>query len=134
MIIDDDHDVVRGVSLRLRAAGYETLAAYDGEEGVAAAKESWPDAIVLDVRMPRLDGLAALDQLRKCQDTQEIPVIMVSASLVDQHAAIDSGARFFVSKPYQPKTLLAAIDAAMGTSYPRNPSSRNRSQGCRPAW
>ncbi|MEX0977262.1 MAG: response regulator, partial [Pirellulales bacterium] len=116
LLVDDDHDVVRGVSLRLRAAGYETLAAYDGEQGVAAAKEARPDAIVLDVRMPGLDGLAALGQLRNCRDTQQIPVVMVSASLVDQHAALDSGARFFLSKPYQPKTLLAAIEAAMSTA------------------
>ena len=116
LVIDDDRDVVRGVSLRLRAAGYETLAAYDGQQGVAVASESRPNAIVLDVRMPRLDGLATLRQLRNCKDTREIPVVMVSASLVDQHAALDSGARFFLSKPYQPKTLLAAIEAAMSTA------------------
>ena len=94
LIIDDDHDVVRGTSLRLRSAGYEIAAAYDGEEGVAAAKELTPDAIVLDVRMPRLDGLGALDRLRRCDDTKHIPVVMVSASLVDRHAALDSGALF----------------------------------------
>ena len=116
LIVDDDHDVVRGLSLRLRAAGYETSAAYDGEQGLVAAKTGNPDAIVLDVRMPRLDGLAALRKLRSSKGTQDIPVVMLSASLVDQHAALDSGARFFVSKPYQPKTLLAAIDAAMRTS------------------
>jgi DNA-binding response OmpR family regulator len=113
LVIDDDRDVVRGVSLRLRAAGYETLAAYDGHQGVAAAKESRPDVIVLDVRMPHLDGLGVLNQLRNCNATQEIPVVMVSASLVDQHAALDSGARFFLAKPYQSKTLLAAIGTAM---------------------
>jgi DNA-binding response OmpR family regulator len=116
LVIDDDHDVVLGVGLRLRAAGYETLTAFDGEQGVAAAKESRPDVIVLDVRMPRLDGLGTLRELRNCQDTQEIPVVMVSASLVDQNAALDSGARFFLAKPYQPKTLLAAIEAATKTA------------------
>lgn len=116
LVIDDDRDVVRGVSLRLRAAGYETLAAYDGQQGVAVARDSQPNAIVLDVRMPRLDGLATLRQLRNCEDTRDIPVVMVSASLMDQHAALDSGARFFLSKPYQPKTLLAAIEAAISTA------------------
>jgi DNA-binding response OmpR family regulator len=116
LVIDDDRDVVRGVSLRLRAAGYEPLAAYDGQQGIIAARESRPSAIVLDVRMPRLDGLATLRQLRNYKGTREIPVVMVSASLVDQHAALDSGARFFLSKPYQPKTLLAALEAAMSTA------------------
>jgi CheY-like chemotaxis protein len=114
LIIDDDNDVVLGVSLRLRAAGYETLAACDGEQGIAAAIDHHPDAIVLDVRMPRLDGLAALDRLRHTEATKAIPVVMVSASLVDKRAALDSGARFFLSKPYQPKSLLAALASAIG--------------------
>jgi CheY-like chemotaxis protein len=113
LLIDDDREIVFGTSLRLRAAGYQTLAAYDGDEGCQAAARHHPDAIVLDVRMPRLDGLAALVWLRNCGDTKEIPIVMVSASLVDQHAALDSGARFFLSKPYQAKTLLAALSQAM---------------------
>ena len=98
------------------AAGYRTLAAYDGEQGVSSAKDNRPDAIVLDVRMPRVDGLTALKRLRGSDDTRHIPVVMVSASLVDQHEALDSGARFFLSKPYQPKSLLAAVQSAMSES------------------
>jgi CheY-like chemotaxis protein len=114
LLIDDDHDVVLGESLRLRAAGYKTLAAYDGQSGVDAAVEHHPDAIVLDVRMPRLDGLSALIQLRHREETKDIPVVMVSASLVDEHAALDSGARYFLSKPYHPKSLVAALESAIG--------------------
>lgn len=113
LVIDDDHDVVFGASLRLRAAGYQTLVAYDGQQGIGVAKDRHPDAIVLDVRMPRLDGLAALSRLRTSRDTRDIPIVMVSASLIDRHAALDAGARFFLSKPYQPESLLAAVRSAM---------------------
>ena len=113
LLIDDDREIVFGTSLRLRAAGYHTLAAHDGDEGCKAAARHHPDAIILDVRMPRLDGLAALVWLRNRADTREIPIVMVSASLVDQQAALDSGARFFLSKPYQAKTLLVALSEAM---------------------
>ena len=113
LLIDDDREIVFGTSLRLCAAGYQTLAAHDGDEGCKAAVRHHPDAIVLDVRMPRLDGLAALVWLRNCADTKEIPIVMVSASLVDQQAALDSGARFFLAKPYQARTLLAALSEAM---------------------
>jgi CheY-like chemotaxis protein len=113
LVVDDDPDVILGASLRLRAAGYEIVAAYDGEQAVAAAIDQQPDAIVLDVRMPHLDGLRALARLRKCDATKDIPVVVVSASLVDQNAALDSGARFFLSKPYQPNSLLAAVASAM---------------------
>jgi DNA-binding response OmpR family regulator len=118
LLIDDDREIVFGTSLRLRAAGYQTLAAHDGDEGCEAAVRHRPDAIVLDVRMPRLDGLAALVWLRNCADTKEIPIVMVSASLVDQQAALDSGARFFLSKPYQAKTLLVALSEAMHEASP----------------
>ena len=60
LVVDDDPDVILGASLRLRSAGYEIVAAYDGEQAVAAAIDQQPDAIVLDVRMPHLDGLRAL--------------------------------------------------------------------------
>jgi DNA-binding response OmpR family regulator len=117
LLIDDDREIVFGTSLRLGAAGYQTIAAHDGDEGIKAAICHHPSAIVLDVRMPRLDGLATLARLRACEETKRIPVVMVSASLVDQHAALDSGACFFLSKPYQPKTLLAALSQAiLGTS------------------
>jgi DNA-binding response OmpR family regulator len=113
LLIDDDREIVFGTCLRLRAAGYQTLTAYDGDDGCQAAVRHRPDAIVLDVRMPRHDGLAALAWLRNCADTKYIPIIMASASLVDQQSALDSGARFFLSKPYQAKTLLAALSEAI---------------------
>lgn len=113
LVVDDDHDIVRGTRLRLDRAGYETLAAYDGEEAIDSAAAHHPDAIVLDVRMPHMNGLAALDGLRHRSDTKEIPVIMLSASLVDQNAALDGGARFFLRKPYHGETLLAAVEAVL---------------------
>jgi DNA-binding response OmpR family regulator len=110
LIVDDDHDVVSGTRLRLRAAGYSTIEAYDGEQGLAAAIENRPDAIVLDVRMPRMDGMTALAELRLRDDMRSIPVIVLSASLSDEQAALDAGARYFLPKPYQGGRLLAAVE------------------------
>jgi CheY-like chemotaxis protein len=120
LLVDDDRDVLLGATLRLGAAGYETMVAHDGEEGVAAAMKNRPDAIVLDVRMPKMDGLSALAKLRERAETKHIPIVMLSASLVDQQAALDAGARFFLSKPYQGKTLLAAIQSAMAEANTTN--------------
>jgi CheY-like chemotaxis protein len=120
LVVDDDRDVLRGARLRLEVAGYKTFSASDGEEGVAAAVELHPDVILLDVRMPRMDGLAALAILSDRADTKNIPVIMVSASLIDQQAALDAGARYFLSKPYQGKTLLAAIESATNDEIVRS--------------
>src|SRR5262249_20023816 len=101
LIVDDDHDIIQGADLRLRAAGYDTLTASDGEQGVAAAVNNTPDAILMDVRMPRLDGLGALAQLKQRAETRDIPVVVLSASLRDQRAALDAGARYFLTKPYR---------------------------------
>jgi len=113
LIVDDNQEVVRATSLRLRAAGYETIAAYDGDQGVDAAVQNRPDAILLDVRMPVKDGLSALSELKRREDTREIPVVMLSASVVDQQSALDCGARYFVRKPHDGRQLVAALNVVI---------------------
>jgi two-component system KDP operon response regulator KdpE len=113
LVVDDDREIVFGTRLRLHAAGYETLVARDGYEAVASARTDRPAAILLDVRMPRLDGLAALGELKRGAETNAIPVVMVSASMRDQQAALESGARFFLSKPYEYDNLLAALETVL---------------------
>jgi CheY-like chemotaxis protein len=73
-----------------------------------------PDLILLDVRMPGKDGLATLSDLKHRSDTCSIPVVMVSASVIDQEAALNAGARFFIRKPYSGATLMQAVRAAIG--------------------
>lgn len=124
LVIDDDHDVRAGAHFRLRAAGYNTIEARDGEAGVAMAVEQHPDAVLLDVRMPHMDGLKALTELHEDAQTADIPIIMLSASVVDQQAALDGGARFFLPKPYRSSELLEAVAAAIhapaSTTVPTN--------------
>jgi DNA-binding response OmpR family regulator len=114
LVIDDDREIVQGLRTRLEFAGFDVEAAYDGLHGLDAAKASPPDAVLLDIRMPKMDGLAVLRELRLCQATRETPVIMLSASLRDQCTALDEGARFFVQKPYEARAILAALQAAVG--------------------
>ena len=116
LMVDDDDEIVRAACLRLRAAGYHTLMAGDGEAGVAVAVANQPDAIVLDVRLPRLDGLSALADLKRRPETKHIPVIVLSASVVDQQAALDAGARFFLRKPYRGDMLVEAVRTALTTN------------------
>ena len=123
LVVDDDCEIVTAATLRLRAAGYRTQTAHDGESGVALAAECHPDAILLDVRMPRKDGLTALKELKQRDDTKEIPVVMLSASIVDQQAALEAGARFFLKKPYCGDTLLQAIASALNQAVDVQPAS-----------
>ena len=106
LVIDDDREVCHCLGVRLSAAGFTVLSACDGEEGLAAALAHQPDAVVLDIRMPKMDGLAVLRELRKHPCMRRMPIVMLSASTSDQQRALDAGANYFVSKPYKATDIL----------------------------
>lgn len=113
LVVEDDREIVTATTIRLGAAGYRTLTACDGESGVALAAECHPDVILLDVRMPRKDGLTALAEIKQRGDTADIPVVILSANIVDQEAALVAGARFFLRKPYDGDRLVQIVAAAL---------------------
>jgi CheY-like chemotaxis protein len=118
LLVDDDRDIVRALGVRLKAAGYDVATAHDGLTGVAAAQSDRPDAIVLDIRMPGMDGLSALARLRGQESTRHIPAIILSANVVDtaRNEAMGLGAHCFLEKPCDPSDLLKALRAAIGHS------------------
>lgn len=113
LVVDDEFDIRNGVCMWLKAAGYSTLLADDGEEGLASALENLPQAILLDVLMPKKCGMETLAELRAREETVDIPVVMLSASLQDEQRALDAGARFFIHKPFDGKKLVSAVNAAI---------------------
>jgi len=123
LLIDDDREVLRGVSLRLRAAGLNVICANDGPQGLNLAHREKPDAIILDIRMPGMDGWTVLTRLQDLETTASIPAVVLSASIQDQshRRARDLGAQYFLSKPYDPKELIETVQAAvaMGTGSSR---------------
>jgi len=118
LVVDDEADIQDGVSRWLGFAGFETLLADNGNEGIASARANAPEAILLDMQMPGKDGIQTLAVLRSDQGTTDIPVVMLSASLRDEQRALDAGARYFVHKPYDGKQLVATIQAAIQQSTP----------------
>lgn len=122
LLVDDEPEIRLGAALRLKAAGYGTMTAADGVEAVAAATEHRPDAVLMDVRMPRRDGLWALSELKRNEATRRIPVVMLSASARDQRLALDSGAKYFIPKPYSGVDLLAALESALADGGPSGES------------
>lgn len=120
LLVDDDREIVLGLSIRLRAAGYEVMTAHDGRAGMESALACRPDAMVLDIRMPAMDGLAVLAELQRHAETKDIPVIVLSANVAEKAKcqSLDLGARHFVQKPYVAKTILRALESALGDSFP----------------
>jgi DNA-binding response OmpR family regulator len=116
LLVDDDCDIAEGVRLRLSAAGYGCALAADGELGLTLATAEPPQVILLDVRLPKRDSIAVLHELKRRSTTMNIPVIVVSTSLVDQQNTLDAGVRLFLSKPCSGTLLLTSIQYAWDES------------------
>jgi DNA-binding response OmpR family regulator len=116
LLIDDDQEIARAVKLGLRKSGYAVTVAFNGEAGLKAALESRPDAIILDVRMPLMDGLTMLTEMRRQARMQEVPVILLSAFMCeeDKRTALRLGASYFIEKPYDSLVLVEAVEQAVG--------------------
>lgn len=115
LVVEDDPDVREVVMMTLQAAGYQTIGAVDGVEGVERALRDRPDLVVLDVMMPRQTGLEALAEIRH---SSSVPAILLT-SLGDERSKVkglEIGADDYVVKPFSPAELLARIGALLRRS------------------
>ena len=116
LVVDDDAAVRDSLARTLRFEGYRVDTARDGQEALDAVRADEPDAVVLDVSMPRMDGLQACRQLRG--DGLLVPVLMLTArdSVGDRVAGLDAGADDYLVKPFALQELLARIRALLRRS------------------
>ena len=115
LIIDDDSSVRKVAQFRLERAGYRILTAANGEEGLELAKAQQPDAILLDILMPKMDGREVLRRLKADPAMHVIPVILLT--VVEAHDElydpIGPGWVDRISKPYNPDHLLQKVQAVL---------------------
>ena len=116
LVVDDDPVIRRLLTLNFEMEGYDVLTAKDGLEGLNSAKEHRPDAVVLDVMMPRMDGIEVTRALKGDPDTSAIPVLLLSAKAQtsDVEAGMAAGADDYVTKPFEPLDLLKRVAARVG--------------------
>lgn len=116
LVIDDNPMVQRAMSARLEAEGVSLRAASSGIEGLAAVAEAVPDAILLDIRMPGMNGLQVCERLREQYSAKELPIIFVSAEtstdIKDRARVVDGNC--YLSKPYEASDLIAAVLGVTG--------------------
>jgi DNA-binding response OmpR family regulator len=112
---DDDEDILQLVAFRLGRSGYTVLQAHDGEEALALAEQHTPDLAVLDVGMPKMDGLEVARRLRAAEATKSIPIIMLTARAqdADVQGGFDAGANDYLRKPFSPKELRMRVQALL---------------------
>jgi len=119
LIIDDEEDIRDVAALSLETvAGWDVIVASSGAQGLARAIEHLPDAILLDVMMPGMDGPTTFRELRKNPGTAKIPVLLLTAKVQasDQRRFADLGVEAVLFKPFDPMTLSTQIAAALGWS------------------
>src|SRR3954447_5401280 len=112
LIIEDEPVLARLLQLLVEVEGYETIVADDGIRGFAAAQRQAPDAILMDLMMPVMDGYGTLEALRTDERTADIPVVVLSAIASDtaRQGCIVSGAVAIARKPFGNEHLLAVLE------------------------
>ena len=116
LIVDDEVQLVEMVKMRLEAAGYEVISAYDGQDGFDKAKKNKPDLIILDLMLPKMDGYKICGLLKNDARYSKIPIIMFTARVQEEDVRLgkDLGAEEYVTKPFDPKILLSKIKELIG--------------------
>jgi two-component system response regulator AtoC len=109
LIVDDDKDLVNVLADRFRSQGYAVATGYDGDEALSLFKRERPDILLLDIRMPRLDGVAVLRSIRKVDPKVGIVIMSGDADSGQARMIIEDGACDFVVKPFDPEFLDLAV-------------------------
>lgn len=112
LIIDDDEALTSMLSFRLNSMGFNTITATEGDKGVKLAKKNKPDLILLDLKMPKIDGFEVSKRLKQDSDTSHIPVVVFSAlaNKNTKESIAKLGAAGFIEKPFEPEILVDRIN------------------------
>jgi DNA-binding response OmpR family regulator len=111
LIAEDERDIRDLITFTLRFAGHEVIPTANGEEAYLTAQTALPDLILMDVRMPRMTGYEACEQLKASQATKDIPVVFLSAKGQESEVrtGLDVGAEEYILKPFSPDQLTEKI-------------------------
>ena len=118
LVVDDDPGICDSLDRALRREDYAVTIARDGEEALRAVEAQSPDAVILDVSMPKLDGLSVCRRLRASGSRVPILVLTARHSLGDKVAGLDAGADDYLAKPFALEELLARLRAIMRRAAP----------------
>ena len=112
LVCDDDKDIVEAIDIYLTQEGYEVLKAYDGDEAIKVLKRNEVDLLIIDVMMPRLDGIRATLKIR---ENMSLPIIILSAKSedADKILGLNIGADDYMTKPFNPLELVARVKSQL---------------------
>jgi two-component system alkaline phosphatase synthesis response regulator PhoP len=115
LVVDDEIDLLDLIEYNLRKEGFNVLKAENGEEGIKVAKEENPDLVLLDIKMPKMDGMQAVEEMRKDDALKKIPVIFLTARSDEKTEVegLNKGGDDFITKPISTTKLISRIKAVL---------------------
>lgn len=125
-LVDDDRNILTSVSIALEAEGYKVRTYNDGAEALRNLAQSMPDLVILDIKMPRLDGMETLSRLRR---TSNVPVIFLTSKdeEIDEMLGLKMGADDYIKKPFSQRLLIERIRAVLRRSEANRPGAAETS-------
>lgn len=118
LLVDDEEDIIEFLSYNLDKEGYTVVTASNGIEAIQKARKEKPDMILMDVMMPEMDGMTAVQEIRKMPSMEQTIIVFLTARSEDysQIAGFDAGGDDYVAKPVKPKVLMSRIKALLRRS------------------
>ncbi|MFA7658984.1 MAG: response regulator transcription factor [Candidatus Gastranaerophilaceae bacterium] len=119
LVIDDEKSINELIKINLELAGYNVIQALDGTKGFALAKQELPNAVILDVMMPEVDGYTVAQRIRQNPSTKNVPILMLTAlsQLSDKVKGFDIGVDDYLVKPFEMEELKARLRAILKRSH-----------------
>lgn len=115
LIVDDEPRITAALMTRLQACGYEVFHAINGLAGVEASAIHRPDVVIMDIRMPDIDGYEACARIHRLPDLKNVPIIFLSANAhTSEEKALDAGGMAYLCKPYEAVDVIRTIERVLG--------------------
>lgn len=112
LLVEDEKNIILGVKTCLEVANYRVVVVEDGAKAIETAVQEQPDLILLDLMLPKLDGISACEQLKTMEETRHIPIVVLTAKTgdADRKKAQAAGADSYMTKPFRPEQLWGEIE------------------------
>lgn len=113
LIVEDDSQSLYMLTFLLESNNYEVIQSVNGFEGIAKAKDLKPDAIILDIQLPEMNGYEVTKILRQNDELKDIPIVVVTsfAMIGDRNKALEAGADGYIEKPIDPNTFISQLES-----------------------
>ena len=131
LVVDDDPDILKLVQYNLEREGFSVLTAANGQDALQMAHSQPPQAIILDLMLPEVDGLEVFRQVKRDSTLSDIPVVMLTAKgeEVDRVVGLELGADDYITKPFSPRELILRVKALLKRSTPREEPAKRIALG-----